>query len=82
MSRSMLTWQQLDRIDGAGAVLLARFLDRLDAEGRHTCVIKGYNPEANAVDCTLSRASGGPPSPNAFHESAGADRCACSSAAW
>ena len=41
--------QQLERIDGAGAVLLARFLDRLDAEGHHTCVIKGYNPEANRL---------------------------------
>jgi phospholipid/cholesterol/gamma-HCH transport system permease protein len=37
---------QLDRIDGAGAVLLARFLDRLDADGRHTCVVEGHNPEA------------------------------------
>jgi phospholipid/cholesterol/gamma-HCH transport system permease protein len=36
----------LDRIDGAGAVLLARFLDRLDADGRHTCVVEGLNPEA------------------------------------
>ena len=26
---------QLDRIDGAGAVLLATILDRLDASGRH-----------------------------------------------
>jgi len=37
---------QLDRIDGAGAVLLARLLDRLDACGRHTCVVEGHNPEA------------------------------------
>jgi phospholipid/cholesterol/gamma-HCH transport system permease protein len=37
---------QLDRIDGAGAVLLARFLDRLDAAGRHTCVVEGHRPEA------------------------------------
>ena len=37
---------QLDRIDGAGAVLLARLLDRLDAEGRHGCVVKGDNLEA------------------------------------
>jgi phospholipid/cholesterol/gamma-HCH transport system permease protein len=37
---------QIDRIDGAGAVLLARFLDRLDADGRHTCVVESHNPEA------------------------------------
>src|SRR3974390_1957532 len=37
---------QLDRIDGAGAVLLARLLDRLDAEGCHARVIEGPNHEA------------------------------------
>jgi phospholipid/cholesterol/gamma-HCH transport system permease protein len=37
---------QLDRIDGAGAVLLARFLDRLDAEGRDARVIEGSHREA------------------------------------
>ena len=37
---------QLDRIDGAGAVLLARLLDRLDADGRHASVIEGPNGEA------------------------------------
>ena len=37
---------QLDRIDGAGAVLLARLCDRLDAEGRHAQVIEGPNREA------------------------------------
>ena len=36
----------LDRIDGAGAVLLARLLDRLNANGRHTSVIEGSNGEA------------------------------------
>ena len=36
----------LDRIDGAGAVLLARFLDRLDADGPRTRVVEGQNPEA------------------------------------
>ena len=35
-----------DRIDGAGAVLLARLFDRLDASGRHTRVIEGPNREA------------------------------------
>jgi phospholipid/cholesterol/gamma-HCH transport system permease protein len=37
---------QLDRIDGAGAVLLARLLDRLNADGRHAHVIEGSNGEA------------------------------------
>jgi len=37
---------QLERIDGAGAVLLARLLDRLDADGRHASVIEGPNGEA------------------------------------
>ena len=36
----------LDRIDGAGAVLLARLLDRLDADGRHPRVVEDRNPEA------------------------------------
>ena len=31
----------LDRIDGAGAVLLARLLDRLDAGGHRTRVVEG-----------------------------------------
>ena len=37
---------QLDRIDGAGAVLLARLLDRLDVDGRHASVVEGSNREA------------------------------------
>jgi len=37
---------RLDRIDGAGAVLIARFLDRLEADGRRACVVEGHNPEA------------------------------------
>jgi phospholipid/cholesterol/gamma-HCH transport system permease protein len=36
----------LERIDGAGAVLLARLLDRLDTNGRHASVIAGSNDEA------------------------------------
>jgi phospholipid/cholesterol/gamma-HCH transport system permease protein len=36
----------LDRIDGAGAVLLSRLLDRLEADGRHARVIEGSNGEA------------------------------------
>jgi len=36
----------VDRIDGAGAVLLARFLDRLDTDGCRVRVVEGSNPEA------------------------------------
>ncbi len=36
----------LDRIDGAGAVLLARLLDRLDADGARTRMVENRNPEA------------------------------------
>ena len=36
----------LDRIDGAGAVLLARLLDRLDADGDRTRMVEDRNPEA------------------------------------
>jgi phospholipid/cholesterol/gamma-HCH transport system permease protein len=36
----------LDRIDGAGAVLLARLLDRLDADGGHVTVIEDSKREA------------------------------------
>ena len=36
----------LDRIDGAGAVLLAGLLDRIDADGSRTRLDEGPNPEA------------------------------------
>src|SRR6185436_8699727 len=36
----------LDRIDGSGAVLLARLLDRLDASGPRTRIVENTNPEA------------------------------------
>jgi phospholipid/cholesterol/gamma-HCH transport system permease protein len=36
----------LDHIDGTGAVLLARLLDRLDVDGCGTHVVEGHNPEA------------------------------------
>jgi phospholipid/cholesterol/gamma-HCH transport system permease protein len=39
----------LDRIDGAGAVLLARLLDRLNANGRRASVIEGSNGEAERL---------------------------------
>lgn len=37
---------QIDRIDGAGAVLLARLLDRLEANGRRANLVQGDNAEA------------------------------------
>ena len=37
---------QLNRIDGAGAVLLARLLDRLQADGSRASVLEGPNPKA------------------------------------
>src|SRR6478609_1769528 len=37
---------QLDRIDGAGAVLLARLLDRLEADKRRARVVEGCNTNA------------------------------------
>ena len=37
---------QLDRIDGTGAVLLARLLDRLDADGRRASIIEASNDKA------------------------------------
>jgi phospholipid/cholesterol/gamma-HCH transport system permease protein len=38
--------EQLDRIDGAGAVLLARLIDRLVADGRQPRVVDGSNRKA------------------------------------
>jgi phospholipid/cholesterol/gamma-HCH transport system permease protein len=37
---------QLDHIDGAGAVLIARLLDRLDADGKRTRMEEDHNPKA------------------------------------
>ena len=39
---------QLDRIDGAGAVLLARLLDRLDAGGCRASIVEGQNAKRHA----------------------------------
>jgi phospholipid/cholesterol/gamma-HCH transport system permease protein len=47
---------QLDRIDGAGAVLLARLFDRLYADGRRARVIEGPNREAvRLIECYRER---------------------------
>ena len=48
---------QLDRIDGTGAVLLARLFDRLDADGRHARVLEGPNRQAARLIAVI--ASGG-----------------------
>ena len=78
-SRSTVDLAQLDRIDGAGAVLLARLLDRLDADGRRTCVVEGHNPEAARLIALYRERRADRPAPaDTSHESAGADRCACS----
>ena len=37
---------ELERIDGSGAVLLARLIDRLEARGLRTRVIEDHNPQA------------------------------------
>jgi phospholipid/cholesterol/gamma-HCH transport system permease protein len=49
---------ELDRIDGAGAVLLARLFDRLDADGRHARVIEGPNREAARLIARYRRCRG------------------------
>jgi phospholipid/cholesterol/gamma-HCH transport system permease protein len=44
-----LNLSQLDRIDGAGAVVLARFLERLGATGARAHLGEGQNPEAERL---------------------------------
>src|SRR3954452_18536920 len=39
----------LDRTDGSGAALIARFLYRLEAAGRHTCLLRDRNPQAERL---------------------------------
>src|SRR6188768_640306 len=51
----------LDRIDGAGAVLLARFLDRLDADGDRTRLVEDRNPEAARLITLYRRKRAEPP---------------------
>lgn len=54
---------QLDRIDGAGAVLLARLFDRLDADGRQAGVIEGANREAAQLIARYRERRGDIPAP-------------------
>jgi len=51
----------LERIDGAGAVLLARFLDRLDADGDRTRLVEDRNPEAARLITLYRRKRAEPP---------------------
>jgi phospholipid/cholesterol/gamma-HCH transport system permease protein len=53
----------LDRIDGTGAVLLARWLDRLDADGRRTHIVEDRNPEAARLIALYRKGQGGHPKP-------------------
>jgi len=45
----------LERIDGSGAALLARFFDRLDAAGRHPRLVEAGNPEAERLIAVYRR---------------------------
>ena len=53
----------LNRIDGSGAALLARFLDRLDAAGRPACVVQGRSPEAERLVAVYRKARADRPTP-------------------
>jgi phospholipid/cholesterol/gamma-HCH transport system permease protein len=59
---------KLDRIDGAGAVLVARLLDRLDANGRRASVVEGSNVEAARLIALYRerRTEHPPPGPSAM----------------
>ena len=54
---------QLDRIDGAGAVLLARLLDRLDAAGCRASIVEGHNVEAARLIALYRERRSVPPAP-------------------
>ena len=55
----------LDRIDGAGAVLLAAFLDRLDAGGGRTSVVENGNSDAARLIALYRVLRGDRPAPPA-----------------
>jgi len=54
---------QLDRIDGAGAVLLARLLDRLDADKCGTRIVEGHNTNAARLIALYRERRGDRPTP-------------------
>jgi len=53
----------LDRIDGTGAFLLARLLDRLDSGGHRARVLSEHNPEAARLIALYRGRGGGHPAP-------------------
>ena len=55
----------LDRIDGSGAALLARFLYRLDAAGRRTRLVRDRNPQAERLVAVYLKARAERPVPPA-----------------
>ena len=59
---------QLDRIDGAGAVLLARFFDRLDADGCQASIVEGHNVEAARLIALYRERRAVHPSASATHD--------------
>ena len=54
---------QLDSIDGAGAVLLARLLDRLDADKCGTRIVEGHNTNAARLIALYRERRGDRPAP-------------------
>jgi phospholipid/cholesterol/gamma-HCH transport system permease protein len=59
---------RVDRIDGAGAVLLARLLDQLDVSGHSTRLLEQSNPEAARL-IALYRGRQSAPAPHASAQS-------------
>jgi phospholipid/cholesterol/gamma-HCH transport system permease protein len=54
----------LERIDGSGAVLLARLIDRLEARGLRTRLIEDHNPQAaRLITLYRERRAEAPPQP-------------------
>jgi len=55
---------ELERVDGTGAVLLARLLDRLEAQGRRARVLPGRGPEAARLIALYRRRPTGATAPH------------------
>jgi len=54
---------RVERIDGAGAVLLARLIDRLDASGHRPRILEDSNPEAARLIALYREREGDRPEP-------------------
>lgn len=54
---------RVERIDGAGAVLLARLIDRLDASGHRPRILEDSNPEAARLIALYRSCEGDRPAP-------------------